>query len=265
MNKSIRNQLRSAIVQCRTLLERAISDVLQGEFGIHSTGHIEPRERMSHLASEDQVYREQIVVHLQHIESFGQKSKDAVNQLIREAAFTHLNRLCAYKMMTARELINDPIGKGLKSRGFMFYLADHSNEEILYRSAQEEVAYRHYLDSLNEDLSGQIGVLFAKEDLASRLYPPYRVLSKVLDLINSDELEDIWSEDETIGWVYQYFTPKELRDTARKESAAPRNSYELAFRNQFYTPRYVVEFLVDNTLGRLWYEMLKGETSLKER
>lgn len=87
----------------------------------------------------------------------------------------------------------------------------------------------------------------------------------MLALINDGELKDIWSQDETIGWVYQYFTPKELRDKARKESQTPRNSYELAFRNQFFTPRYVVEFLTDNTLGRIWYEMRKGKTVLKDR
>jgi hypothetical protein len=72
------------------------------------------------------------------------------------------------------------------------------------------------------------------------------------------------TEDEAIGWVYQYFTPKELRDKSRKESQTPRNSYELAFRNQFYTPRYVVQFLVDNTLGRTWYEMRQGDTALSD-
>ena len=50
----------------------------------------------------------------------------------------------------------------------------------------------------------------------------------------------------------------------RKASAAPRNSRELAVRNQFFTPRYVVEFLTDNTLGRIWYEMRKGDTALKD-
>ena len=48
------------------------------------------------------------------------------------------------------------------------------------------------------------------------------------------------------------------------EASAPRNSRELAVRNQFFTPRYVVEFLTDNTLGRIWYEMRKGNTVLKE-
>jgi hypothetical protein len=91
------------------------------------------------------------------------------------------------------------------------------------------------------------------------------VLDEVLALINSEELSGIWAEDETLGWVYQYFTPKELRDKARKESPAPRNTYELAFRNQFFTPRYVVEFLTDNTLGRIWYEMRQGDTRLKDQ
>jgi hypothetical protein len=51
----------------------------------------------------------------------------------------------------------------------------------------------------------------------------------------------------------------------RAESGgAPRNSRELAVRNQFFTPRYVVRFLVDNSLGRLWYEMTRGETGLSD-
>src|SRR5207249_1622087 len=120
-----------------------------------------------------------------------------------------------------------------------------------------------------------IGVPFNHNDPANRLYPRQKTLDEVLDLLNGggirrnetelrEEWPKIWSQDEIIGWVYQYFTPKELRDQARKESQAPRNSYELAFRNQFFTPRYVVEFLTDNTLGRIWYEMRKGDTALKD-
>jgi Eco57I restriction-modification methylase len=39
----------------------------------------------------------------------------------------------------------------------------------------------------------------------------------------------------------------------------------LAVRNQFFTPRYVVQFLTDNTLGRIWYEMRGTNTVLAER
>jgi hypothetical protein len=185
-------------------------------------------------------------------------------------------------MMEAREVyvggqkFREAVSRGINSNGVKFYLADHPEEERLFNTGHQDVAYRHFLDWLGGLLSDEIGVLFNPNDPANRLYPRQKTLDEVLDLLNGgglkaeetelrDEWPKIWSQDETIGWVYQYFTPKELRDQARKESQAPRNSYELAFRNQFFTPRYVVEFLTDNTLGRIWYEMRKGKTKLKDQ
>ncbi len=87
-------------------------------------------------------------------------------------------------------------------------------------------------------------------------------LLQLLDAINHPDIDPLWAEDETIGWIYQYFNSKEERKAMRDASQAPRNSRELAVRNQFFTPRYVVEFLTDNTLGRIWYEMTQGQTNL---
>src|SRR4029450_11837825 len=75
----------------------------------------------------------------------------------------------------------------------------------------------------------------------------------------------VWGEDETIGWVYQFFNGQDERRKMREESPVPRNSRELAVRNQFFTPRYVVQFLTDNTLGRIWYEMRDTKTVLAGR
>ena len=226
--------------------------------------------------------RKDILDHFGHIKARGFKPKDALDQLVREIAFTHLNRLCAYKMMEAREVyvggqkFREAVSRGINSNGVKFYLADHPEDERLFNTGHQDVAYRHFLDWLGGLLSDEIGVLFNPNDPANRLYPRQKTLDEVFELAQRrrhqarrSELREawpkIWSQDETIGWVYQYFTPKELRDQARKESAAPRNSYELAFRNQFFTPRYVVEFLTDNTLGRIWYEMRKGDTKLKDQ
>jgi len=270
MDQAVRNRLRNVVTQCRRLLEESTAQALQGRFGIYAAGrkddvHVEDDARMGHLTDEDRALRRDLLDHLEHIKAVGLKPREALEQLVREIAFTHLNRLCAYKMMEARGLIREAVSRGLKSQGFFFYLADHPEDEKLHKTGQQDAAYRNFLDWLGGTLSEEIGVLFNPNDPANRLYPPQRVLDEVLGLINGDDLSAIWTEDETIGWVYQYFTPKELRDKARKESQAPRNSYELAFRNQFYTPRYVVEFLTDNTLGRIWYEMRKGETVLKDR
>jgi len=61
-------------------------------------------------------------------------------------------------------------------------------------------------------------------------------LLALLSLLNGPELEPLWQEDETIGWIYQYYNDPAERKKMREESAAPRNSRELAMRNQFFTP-----------------------------
>jgi len=273
MDQGLRNKLRGVVTQCRKLLEDSTAQALQGRFGIFPSRDKGPRtrdivieddERMAHLTEEDRACRQDLLDHLEHIQAIGYKPSEALEQLVREISFTHLNRLCAYKMMESRGLIRETVSRGLKSQGFFFYLADHPEDEKLHNGGGQEMAYRNFLDWLGGTLSQEIGVLFNPNDPANRIYPPQRLLDEVLTRINDGELKDIWSQDETIGWVYQYFTPKELRDKARKESQAPRNSYELAFRNQFFTPRYVVEFLTDNTLGRIWHEMRKGNTVIKE-
>ena len=287
MNQEIRNRLRNVVTQCRKLLEESISQELEGKYAIFAKkDHVtaDPNAPMRHLTYEEQAARRDILDHFGHIKARGFKPKDALDQLVREIAFTHLNRFCAYKMMEAREVyvggqkFREAVSRGIKSNGFLFYLGmdGHETDERLYSTGQQDVAYRRFLDWLGSLLSEEIGVLFNPNDSANRLYPRQKTLDEVLDLLNEGgikpeetELRDawpaIWSQDETIGWVYQYFTPKELRDQARKESAAPRNSYELAFRNQFFTPRYVVEFLTDNSLGRIWYEMCKGNTKLTDQ
>ena len=72
------------------------------------------------------------------------------------------------------------------------------------------------------------------------------VVALLADPVNAD----LWDADDTFGWVYQFFRPKDERQQMRGGVSAPRNSRELAVRNQFFTPDYVVRFLVHNTLGR---------------
>lgn len=262
MDKGTRAILRSAVTRCRATLEESLRQVLEGEFGIHSDGRIESDSSLPQLDAERLADRCVLISNVEHLQARGVSRPDAVTQVIREAAFTHLNRLCAYKLLERRKLIREAMSRGTESTGFKFYLADRPQEELLWASGRGDLAYRHFLKWLAESLSGQIGVLFSTDEVANYLLPTHSAIQAVLELINDPQLEQVWDEDETIGWIYQYFTPDEDRRQARKESSAPRDSHELAFLNQFYTPRYVVEFLVQNTLGRLWYDMMRGNTVL---
>lgn len=262
IENNLRNTLRLTITSCRRLLEEDYRLQLEGHYGIRADGKMEPLSGLQHLSARGKAERRSIEAALRHETIQDKELSLAIERFVRESAFTALNRLAALKLMEhpTRGLIVESIGQKELSKGFRQFVM--ISPEALHDKS--DGGYRLYLELMLDDLGQTLGALFDRSLPQSILFPSPACLSQVLDLLNQPELASVWGDDETIGWIYQYFTPPELRDQARKESSAPRNSNELAFRNQFYTPRYVVEFLVDNTLGRTWYEMRQGDTGLVE-
>jgi len=262
-DQKARSLLQRLVSDARTLLTEEFTRQLQKDYGLDPrSGEVTGLDRLGHLddarLETARLLREILAHYLASDMAKGQKGqKAALDRIVREQAFTVLNRLAALRMMEARGLLRESVGNGYQSTGFKLYerLAGHALGET-------GAAYRVYLESLFDEFAVDLKVLFDRYSPQGRLFPGETALLKLLDLINDPEIESLWAEDETIGWVYQYFNSKEERKKMRDESAAPRNSRELAVRNQFFTPRYVVEFLVDNTLGRMWFDLSGGQTSL---
>ena len=239
---------------------------LQNEYGLDpETGDVTDIERLTRL---DDARRETARLLRDMMEHYlaagtGRTAKDkqqALTRIVREQAFTVLNRLCALRMAEARGLLIESIARGYQSKGFQLYVR-------LAGTALGETgdAYRCYIVSIFDEFAIDLLVVFDRFSPYGRLFPREAALLPLLAEINHPDIDPLWAEDETIGWIYQYFNTKDERKAMRDASQAPRNSRELAVRNQFFTPRYVVEFLTDNTLGRIWYEMTQGTTVLKER
>lgn len=256
MDQETRNKLQRATQQVRRILEEEFAEQLEGTFDILPDGKILP-EPGKHLNARQRLTRQKLVDAIEHIKAGGKRPQEAVDEYTREAAFTFLNRFVALRMLEARGLLQECVSKGDQSSGFKEFCGLAPGLASL-----PDDGYRLYLECLFDELSVEIKVLFDRRDPASLLWPRRGALAELLDILGQNDLSGIWNEDETIGWVYQYFNSSEERKKMREESQAPRNSRELAVRNQFFTPRYVVQFLTDNTLGRIWYEMQKGETRL---
>ena len=135
--------------------------------------------------------------------------------------------------------------------------------------------YRCYLLSVFDELSIELPAVFDRFSPFGLLFPDESTLMKLLELINDSQLSawfdeqnavtvNFWKEDETLGWMFQDYNSLEERRKMREASSKPRNSREMAVRNQFFTPEYVVRFLTDNSLGRIWYEMTRGESHIGE-
>jgi len=262
VDKEVRNRIQKATQAARALLERDYAEQLGGVFDIHTDGTI-ATEPGSHLDAEQRVLRTKLVAAVDH-QRAGVKPGESVASYLRLAAFTMLNRFVALKMLEARELVQECVSRGDQSAGFkefiglapgLVQIVDHG--------------YRLYIESIFDEIGREVRVLFDRRDPAGLLWPRRQALLGLLAILNASDVAEVWEEDETIGWVYQYFNGDDeraqMRDVKRGGSQAPRNSRELAVRNQFFTPRYVVEFLVDNTLGRTWLEMHGEGSSLAER
>lgn len=257
MDKSTRNAIERATQHARKLLDDDFSSQLEGTFDVLRSGVIAPIGGV-HLSARQQFQRGRIVAAIEHKRASGMTALEAVADYVRDAAFTTLNRFIALKMLEARELVQECITKGEQSAGYREFCGMAPGLALIPDAA----GYRLYVESLFDEFSTEIKVLFDRRDVATVLWPKRQTFEGLLTILNAPELAAVWGEDETIGWVYQFFNSGEERRKMRDESQAPRNSRELAVRNQFFTPRYVVQFLVDNTLGRMWLEMHGEQTSL---
>jgi len=261
-DKDTRNQLAALVTQCRRLLTEEFTKQCQSSYGIRADGSVVPMEELTHLSDHDLGTARQLRERIAYLvaNDANATTELAIDRMLREQAFTVMNRLAAMRMAEARGLIIESVSKGMESQGFEMY-------DSLGGAAMGERfdRYQSYLYSMFDELAIDLGVLFDRYSPHGLLFPRETALKEFLDLLNQKAMEGIWAEDETIGWIYQYWNSKEERKAMRDASAAPRNSRELAVRNQFFTPRYVVEFLTDNTLGRIWYEMTKGETRLADQ
>lgn len=257
MDKDTRNTIERATQRARMLLQDDFAAQLEGKYDILLSGSVAHQGGV-HLTKKEQMRRDKIMASIEHKRATGMEPADAVADYIRDAAFTFLNRFISLKMLEARQLVQECVTKGEQSSGYKEFCGLAPGLALL----SDGEGYRLYIENIFDELSIEVRVLFDRHDPASVLWPKRQTFENLLVILNAQELANIWAEDETIGWVYQYFNSGEERRAMREASSAPRNSRELAVRNQFFTPRYVVQFLTDNTLGRIWYEMRQGNTML---
>ena len=268
--------IQQFVTKTKDLLLQSTLATLQEKYGIWEDGHTIPVERLSTKDTDEIHIAKMLRDRLKHIinslpdESI-EKEKVAVGQLVAEQAFTILNRFCALRMCEERDLIFETIRGGYNSQGFLSYDAVTGGGSV----GSQYLRYKWYLSSIYDELSVELPAVFDRYSQFCLVFPDETTLQNLLALINAENLTafydeqagetiNFWQEDETIGWIYQYYNSLEERRKIREESTRPRNSREMAIRNQFFTPDYIVKFLTDNTLGRIWYEMTGGQSHIYE-
>jgi len=239
-----RARLEDVVLAARGLLEADLVSVAAGMYGIDADGRVVDEDQLQLDPVELDDRRELLTV-LDHLRLQDDGDGLAVTALIREAVFTHLNRLLSIRIAEQSGLFPQSLAAGRGSHGFTDLL------ELAPALTDDDTrGYATYLALCGDELAGDVPQLFDPRNPLLKLAPSPSALNDLVDVFADPSLADLWAADDTLGWAYQFFNRKEERDAMRDASATPRTSRELAVRNQFFTPGYVVDYLVQNTLGR---------------
>lgn len=191
---------------------------------------------------------------------------EAMAAYVEEVAFTLLDRLVAFRCLEERGLLlidgqaetlvrREPV-RGMSS---LVWRTRDARPDLDERGVAR-AAYRAACAAMTD----RVRVLFDPTDEASALFPTLPLWQKALDALNDPAIHPwVFAEDEVMGWVYQYWS-SQLKDEVYAKLAKGgkiEDPKELAAATTLYTERYIVDYLVQNTLGTTWVEM-HPDTSL---
>ncbi|ODV49076.1 type II restriction/modification system DNA methylase subunit YeeA [Methanohalophilus euhalobius] len=189
-------------------------------------------------------------------------------KVMDEVTYTWFNRFVALKFMEVNDYL--PV------KVFTSSNADRKEPEILTKAAdldflkldldyvldikaegKDEELYHYLILKICNYLHEIMPFLFEQiEDYTELLIPEYLLhTDSVLVELNDIIPEEDWQEVEIIGWIYQdYVAPRKEKVFANLKKNVKINKENIPAATQLFTPKWIVKYMVENSLGRLWLE-----------
>lgn len=186
---------------------------------------------------------------------------------MEEAAYTWFNRLIALKYMQEHSRLPIPVrplpdAPGAQPRLLLeaqdVALPGVERERVLalLEDNQTDALYKYLLIALCNALAEPLPGMFEKISDATELLFPDGLLRADSVLAEMARLDaDSWQEIQVIGWLYQYYNTQlkdETFELLKKNVKITKDRIGPA--TQLFTPEWIVRYMVENSLGRLWLE-----------
>ncbi len=209
------------------------------------------------------------------VASLREKSEKSRKALIEAAAYTWFNRLTALRYLDAQgwhpfnakilmpgapgetqpevlKMVNaGSIPDELKEHANQRRILDLLNRNIPSQNPEQE-AYRLLVLGACRFYHATLPSIFAKVDDETELLLPDDLLGDLSITAGfRSEIQDSDCDDvEVIGWLYQFYISEEKDTVMARKSAVPTE--DIPAVTQLFTPHWIVRYLVENSLGRLW-------------
>ncbi|WP_322932916.1 BREX-1 system adenine-specific DNA-methyltransferase PglX [Bacteroides sp. CG01] len=191
-----------------------------------------------------------------------------VNEVYEQAAYTWFNRLVAIRVLQKNGLC-EPVST---------YADSAHTPQIVNQARQglfppmEEASKRHLLELLDDDtkVTEQFAVLlvawchanpilqrcFGTMEDYTELLLPANILAEngFIDLLNHTEFisDEEFRSPELIGWLYQFYISERKDEVFAKKGKFEAD--EIPAATQIFTPNWIVKYMVQNTVGRIYLD-----------
>lgn len=296
MNK---NAIKKFAMAARTRLIATVSD-RAGMLGITKDKISQPKEKGNGFeiyetaaGTENMLNRDQIHERRRLVEQIESRGFDVV---MEEVAYTWFNRICAIRFMEVNDYLPTRVrvlssireGKNepdllTEAPNVDLSFTDQERDFILTAKEQnrlDELFVMLFIKQCNK-LSEILPELFeATEDYTEMLLSlsytnkddVIRMLVDGVDeadfnVTTPDENGKPTGQVEIIGWLYQYYNTELKADTfAQLKKNVKINKERIPAATQLFTPEWIVRYMVENSVGRIWIEHLRAiDPSMDEK
>ncbi len=210
---------------------------------------------------------------------YDEVQRRGVNEVYEEAAYTWFNRLCAIRILQKNGLC-EPVSTYADSARTP-QLVNQARQGIF--PPMDEATKRHLMDLLDDDtqVTEQFAVLLvawchanpilqrcfgAMADYTELLLPA-NILAEngFIDLLNHTEFitDEDFQSPELIGWLYQFYISERKDEVFAKKGKFEAD--EIPAATQIFTPNWIVKYMVQNTVGRIYLDNNPYERQLQKK
>ena len=203
----------------------------------------------------------------QRAELYARIEERGYDHFLEEMAYTWFNRLVAIRYMELHDYLPSRVrmlscaadggfrpdclrvASELELPGF-----DKARALDLMDAADDEGLFRLIILAQCNELADALPEVFGHLGAADELVLPDGLLrmgeNDVLYHLVTDIPEETWQGVEILGWMYQFYNSERKDDFFKSKRKASAD--DLAPATQLFTPKWIVQYLVENSLGRLW-------------
>lgn len=265
------NNLKKVAPRARTAFIKAIT-ARAGEFGITAKGVIAPTVSGDVLQVAGFTHPARFAPAITRLQD--RVASEGFTQLIEQMAYTWFNRFCAIRFMELKSeegylehgvrILSHPtqpqgfevldrapeVIESLMSEGVS--LDKPALLELMLAGNEQEALFRELLLGQCRRLHQAMPFLFeALDDETELLLPTGLTRTDAFwrELVDGIPEED-WTQVEVIGWLYQFYISEKKDEVIGKVV----KSEDIPAATQLFTPNWIVQYLVQNSVGRYWLQ-----------